>query len=155
MKKRVLFAVAAGMLLMSAAGCGSDKDKSESSSSSTREENTREEADEEILTMPVTFVNNTDIYIYSLYSSSTDTNDWEEDLLDEEVMAPGEYALVNFYYTSDSTVWDFAAEDSDGNKLEFYDLDFEDYDEDDGVTVYLNDDGTAEIMEGADDYTAQ
>lgn len=164
MKKRILYAVVAGMMLLTATGCGSDKDDSGSSSSSREEsvkeddkddvdeEETDSEDDEDVIMMPTTFVNNTGVDIYYLYASVTDTDDWEEDILEEDLLEPSDYAMVNFWYAPDETVWDFAIEDSEGNMLEFYDIDFSDYDDSEGVTIYLNDDGTADIVEGADDY---
>lgn len=156
MRKKVLYAVIAGMMMLAATGCGGDKEDSKSSSKEeTVQTDDKDDADDDVIVMPTTFVNVTGVDIYSLYSSEADNDDWEEDLLEDEVLETGDYALVDFYYNSDATVWDFAIEDSEGNMLEFYDIDFSDYDDSEGVTIYLNDDGTADLVEGADDYTAQ
>lgn len=157
MKKRILYAVVAGMVLLTATGCGSDKADSGYSSSSKEEkvrEADKDDVDEDdtdsedVIVMPTTFVNNTGVDIYCLYASVADTDEWEEDILEEDLLESSDYVMVNFWYASDETVWDFAIEDSEGNKLEFYDIDFSDYDESEGVTIYLNDDGTADFVEG-------
>lgn len=109
-------------------------------------------ASEDVIVMPTTFVNNTGVDIYCLYASVSDTDDWKDDILEEDVLGTSDYAMVNFWYEPDETVWDFAIENLEGDMLEFYDIDFSDYDESEGVTIYLNDDGTAELVEGADDY---
>lgn len=161
MKKRILYAVVAGMMMLTATGCGSDKDNTKTADSSKVEDevddaddtdDTDLEDDEDVIVMPTTFVNQTGVDIYYLYASVAETDDWEEDILEEELLASDDYAMVNFWYTQDETVWDFAIEDSEGNMLEFYDIDFSDYDDSEGVTIYLNDDGTADIVEGADGY---
>lgn len=104
------------------------------------------------IVMPITFVNNTDIDIYNLYASTTDTDDWEEDLLGDTIMEPGDYAEINFYYDTDNLIWDFAIVDNKENKLEFYNLDLGNYNEQTGITIYLEDDGTADISVGSEEY---
>lgn len=98
----------------------------------------------EIIEMPVTFINNTGVDVYCLYASTGDTDEWEEDLLGDTMLEPGDYVEVDFVFSADETIWDFAIEDVDGNLLEFYDLDFEGYGSD-GMTVSFNDDGTVEM----------
>ena len=161
--RKILLTAVTGMALMLAVGCGSSSEDTKSSSNDKKQEDTnatssndneQEDVNDEpeVLEMPITFVNNTEIDIYCLYASTSDTDDWEEDLLGDNVMEPGDYAEINFMYTEDETVWDVAIEDDEENVLEFYDLNLEDYDEQDGVTIYLNNDGTADIYEGADEY---
>lgn len=53
-------------------------------------------------------------------------DDWEEDILADEVLCDGETIDVEFTVTEDTLDWDFAIEDIDGNIIEFYGLSFED-----------------------------
>lgn len=129
-RKKSLIAAILVVTLLLLVGCN-DKD------------NDNESEAEEMQTT-VTFVNNTGVDIYYLYASPTGTEDWEEDILDIDVLEDEEAFEVEFYYTSDQTVWDFRIEDIEENHLDFYDLDFDDYDGDD-ITIILHEDGNAYI----------
>lgn len=94
----------------------------------------------EQLKFNLTVVNNTGVDIYRLYASETDTDDWEEDILGDDILYAGEQYLIVFTITEDNMDWDFAIEDSQGNMLEFYDLSFADCDMD-GATLVLDYDG--------------
>lgn len=41
--------------------------------------------------------NNTGSYLMELYISATNTNEWEEDLLDSNVLGPGEVWRIDFH----------------------------------------------------------
>lgn len=154
MKKKIILSVLIGTAFMLLAGCKKSEDELISSSShekGNKQKKEHSEEEPEIIEMPITFVNNTGTDIYCLYSSPSETDDWEEDILGDEILEPGDYVWVDFTYSSDSPVWDFAIEDYDRNKSEFYDLDFEDYGSD-GVTIVLNNDGVADLLEDADSY---
>lgn len=150
MRKSILLMV----LLLAAAlsGCGKKEITGEDKSNDRRvitDESKKAEASAKEVHTRVTFINDTGIDIYYLYAS--DTDDWEEDILDVDVLEYGQAFEVDFIHTSDQTVWDFRIEDLDENYLEFYDLDFDEYG-DDGIAVTLNADGTADIADGADNY---
>lgn len=151
MKKR-LFVLLTGMAVILTVGCG-NKEENLTDSGAGRKKEKSEASIKKVRTleMPITFVNDTDMDIYSLYASSTETDDWEEDILEETVLEPGEYVKVDFTYTEEETTWDFAIKDNDDNMLEYYDMDFENYGSD-GITIYFNQDGTAKIGRGADEY---
>jgi len=103
---------------------------------------------EGVVTVPITFVNNIGVDIYSLYASAADTNNWEEDILELDILEYLSAFQVDFTYETSQTKWDFAIKDSEGNMIEFYDMDFNDYDSS-GATIILNGDGTADIFEGS------
>ena len=94
----------------------------------------------EQLEFNLTVVNNTGVDIYRLYASETNTDNWEEDILGDDILYAGEQFLIVFTITEDNMDWDFAIEDSQGNMLEFYDLSFADCDVD-GATLVLDYDG--------------
>lgn len=105
---------------------------------------------EDVVTVSITFVNNTGVDIYSLYASAADTNNWEEDILELDILEYLSVCKVDYTYETSQTKWDFAIKDSEGNMIEFYDMDFNDYDNDSsGATIILNGDGTANIFEGS------
>lgn len=94
----------------------------------------------EQLKFNLTVVNNTGVDIYRLYASETNTDNWEEDILGDDILYAGEQFLIVFTITEDNMDWDFAIEDSQGNMLEFYDLSFAGCDAD-GATLVLDYDG--------------
>jgi hypothetical protein len=57
----------------------------------------------------ITVVNDTGFYIYYLYVSRSDSDDWGDDLLDDEVLAPGEGYRVSV----PTGTWDIQFEDED------------------------------------------
>lgn len=165
MKRKLVLMMGMVMVLSTFSGCGSEEKSSEESSKKTEQQSTgdskkteesqetTEQQEAEVLTMPISFINGTGVDIYCLYSSSSETDDWEEDILDEDMLAIGECFWVDYTYSSDDTIWDFAIEDYEGNMLEFYDLDFSEYGET-GACVVLNEDGTADILPDAANYEA-
>lgn len=96
----------------------------------------------ETITLPVTVVNNTGIDIYGFYASTTDVDDWEEDVLGDRILYAGDSFLINFSFGSSQLIWDFAIEDVYGEMLEFYDMDFSECSME-GAVLTLYDDGTA------------
>lgn len=85
-------------------------------------------------------INNTGIDIYALYASEPNVDNWEEDLLGENILYAGETFDIEFIITEDNLDWDFAIEDTSGNILEFYALSFAECDAD-GATMVLEYDG--------------
>lgn len=100
--------------------------------------------DSEIITLPITVVNNTGIDIYGFYASLADVDNWEEDILDDQILYAGESFLINFSFSLDQLVWDFAIEDVYSETLEFYGMDFSECSMD-GAVLTLYDDGTASL----------
>lgn len=153
MKKKLIFYMMAIMLLATLDGC---KSKSKTTLGSSKVGFEEQEEPKE-LTMPITFINATGVDICSLYSSVSETDDWEEDILEADILKVGDCFQVDYIYYENETIWDFAIEyygdneyDED-NMLEFYDLDFSEYDSR-GACVVLNEDGTADITPDAGSY---
>jgi archaellum component FlaG (FlaF/FlaG flagellin family) len=64
----------------------------------------------------VRIVNNTGYDIYYLYIRQTATEDWEEDVLDEDVLLDGDYINVELLYPlSVANRYDIMLEDEDGD----------------------------------------
>lgn len=95
---------------------------------------------EEMLSFNLQVVNNTGIDIYALYASEPDVDNWEEDLLHENIFYAGDRFNIEFIITEDNLDWDFAIEDVEGNILEFYGLSFAECDVN-GATLILEYDG--------------
>lgn len=129
----------------------SDEETSSGKDNEVQTENTsskkKEEKSESII-FPLEVVNNTGVDIYKLYSSQAQTDDWEEDVLREGILYDGESITINFkLFDESSLVWDFRIEDSDGNYINFYDIDFSDCDTNGGKLVleYDGNEGTATL----------
>lgn len=104
----------------------------------------------ETVTFPLTVINHTGEDIYELYASVVHTDDWEEDILGANVLENGDSFVINFEITEDMLVWDFKIANEDGDMLEFYDVDFSDYNMD-GAMLIFNDDGTATMANEGDE----
>lgn len=81
-------------------------------------------ATSQTLNFNLTVINNIGTDIYHLYASETDTDDWEEDILDDDILYAGEQFDITFTIDSDSLKWDFAIQDEYEKRAEFYDLSF-------------------------------
>ena len=58
-------------------------------------------------------------YICYVYISPADSDDWEEDILGSDCMAPGESYTIRFSDTA-TPLWDLMVEDDDGKTEEYY-----------------------------------
>ncbi|WP_306479936.1 zinc ribbon domain-containing protein [Mediterraneibacter sp.] len=95
---------------------------------------------DEILRYNVHVINNTGFDIYALYASEPEVDDWEEDLLGNDILRNGERVDIEFVITEEDLDWDFAIENFEGNILEFYGLSFAECDVK-GATLILEYDG--------------
>lgn len=93
------------------------------------------------LAFRLTVINNTETDIYHLYASKTDTDDWEEDILEDDILYDGESFDIIFHIDADSLEWDFAIQDEYENQKSFYDLSFADCDVDGATLVLWDEDG--------------
>lgn len=110
----------------------------------TEEDSLEQENIEEIITLPITVVNNTGVDIWKMYASIADTDDWEEDILKDNILYDGEEFVIDFKFRYDQLVWDFAIADSDNYRLEYYDVDFSNCNIE-GATLVFEADGTASL----------
>ncbi|HEX8387212.1 MAG TPA: hypothetical protein VF576_13560 [Rubricoccaceae bacterium] len=72
-------------------------------------------------TATVTLSNESDFDITEVYASTCDEDDWEEDMLEDDLLEPGESAEI----TVEMGCWDFKAIAA-GEEIEHYDIDLED-----------------------------
>lgn len=84
--------------------------------------------------------NRTEVDIYHLYVSPSDTNDWEEDLLDGKVLLNGADVQVSFHPKTTAEHWDLRVDDKDGNAIYWRNLNLLEISE-----VILEPDGKARI----------
>lgn len=71
----------------------------------------------------VDVTNGTSFVITEFYASTVNTNDWEEDILGVDTLAPGEAADINIDDGSDSCNYDFKAVFEDGDEVIKHNID--------------------------------
>ena len=110
---------------------------------------TEAETEEDYIQIPVTVVNGTGVDIAALRLSGASLDEWGDDLLDGEIMTHGTYAELLLNVDEDNLAWDMQVEDTDGNPLEWYDIDIGDMPSDGFVIELLWDgsEGTANLLE--------
>ena len=69
-----------------------------------------------------TLHNQTGVEIHSLYVSPHSSDDWQEDVLGRDTLAPGDSVKITFDDRDKRSKWDLKVTDKDGNALEWYDL---------------------------------
>lgn len=72
----------------------------------------------------VDVTNNTGYTIYYLYVSPEYSSEWEEDVLDDDVIMDGETVRV-WLYNYDTSIFDIQAVDEDGDTYTFFGIDVE------------------------------
>jgi len=65
----------------------------------------------------VKVINKTKTPIFAFYASRTSTNDWEEDILGEDVIMPGESLLIDIDDGTGACKFDFKGEFEDGDSV--------------------------------------
>lgn len=66
-----------------------------------------------------TLHNQTGVEIHELYVSPTTTDDWEEDILGVDTLAPGDSIKVTFDDRESRAKWDLKVVDGKGNSIEW------------------------------------
>jgi hypothetical protein len=69
-----------------------------------------------------TLVNKTGVEINSVYIAPHSSDNWEEDVLDEDTLADGEEFDIKFSRKEKTKMWDLRVEDSDGASIEWENL---------------------------------
>jgi hypothetical protein len=69
-----------------------------------------------------TVVNQTGVEINKLFVSPHSSNDWEEDILGQDTLANGDSVNIHFSRSEKAAKWDLRIEDSDGNGIEWENL---------------------------------
>lgn len=68
----------------------------------------------------VRIVNASSVTVNSFYASNTQRSSWEEDILGNSVLAPGQSVMVNINDGSGACMFDFRAVLANGRKVESY-----------------------------------
>lgn len=65
----------------------------------------------------VKVINKTKTPIFAFYASRTSTNDWEEDILGDDVIMPGESMIIDIDDGTGACKFDFKGEFEDGDEV--------------------------------------
>lgn len=68
-------------------------------------------------------VNQTGLTVDSFFCSPTTTNNWEEDVLGQDVLLDGESVTIKFSRDEEACNWDLMIVDEDGDKVVWGDID--------------------------------
>ncbi|MDO5516867.1 MAG: hypothetical protein Q4F66_04885 [Clostridium sp.] len=92
----------------------------------------------QVIQVPVTIVNNTDVDFYELYTSGAGVDNWGDSIIPQgQVLSPGtQLSQIAFNIDANNLKWDLMAKDENGDALEFYDLDLSNCSTD-GITISL------------------
>lgn len=90
------------------------------------------------LAKEIIVMNGTDFAIHAIALSPSESEDWGEDLLGDDVLNPGEGLKINLQ--GDNNNWDLAAQDGEGNQVTFQNLDFRS-----ASKITLKSDGSADL----------
>ena len=69
-------------------------------------------------TQDFTLINQTGVDVYSLYISESSSDDWEEDVLGEDMLLDGDRVDITFSGRS-ACLWDMLVTDEEGGELGF------------------------------------
>lgn len=158
MRKRVLVSILAACVAVGISACGGKSKAAPATTAApettaapttTAAPETEAETEEDYIQIPVTVVNGTGVDIAALRLSGASLDEWGDDLLDGEIMTHGTYAELLLNVDEDNLAWDMQVEDTDGNPLEWYDIDIGDMPSD-GFAIELlwdGSEGTANLLE--------
>jgi len=68
-------------------------------------------------------VNKTGVDVYAVYISPSEVNDWEEDILDVDVLEDGESVDIEFHPKETAKLWDLMVQDEDETAIVWENLD--------------------------------
>lgn len=71
----------------------------------------------------VRILNNTSVAMMEFYASSIASKTWEEDILGQDVLVPGDYVVINIDDGSNACRYDFKAVFLDGDEVTDNDVD--------------------------------
>ena len=70
-----------------------------------------------------TLINKTGVEIHKLFTAPHSSDDWEEDVLGEDVLPSGQQVEIQFSPKEKAAMWDLRVEDDEGNSIEWENLD--------------------------------
>lgn len=68
-------------------------------------------------------INRTGVEIYQVFVSPASAKDWQEDVMGSDTLPDGEQVEIQFDREEDAELWDLRITDSEGNGIEWEDLD--------------------------------
>jgi hypothetical protein len=74
-----------------------------------------------------TLVNDTGVTIAELFVSPVKVKDWQENILDVDMLEDGEEAEVSFSRDEDTCVWDLMIKDTEGTSVTWKNIDLCEY----------------------------
>lgn len=69
-----------------------------------------------------TLINKTGVTIHKVFVSPHTTDDWEENILEKDTLKSGEEIDITFDREETAAMWDLRVEDSQGNSIEWENL---------------------------------
>jgi hypothetical protein len=93
-------------------------------------------------------VNETGLTIDAFYCSPTTTNDWEEDVLGEDILADEGSVEIRFARDTEACQWDLMIVDEDGDKIVWANIDLC---ETAKITLFYKDGKPTALIENAED----
>lgn len=84
--------------------------------------NTSSSSSEASAKQDFTLVNQTGVTIDKVFISPHDSNDWEEDILGQDVLNNGESVDIKFHRSEKADIWDLRIEDKQGGFIEWENL---------------------------------
>lgn len=67
--------------------------------------------------------NRTGINIHSIYIASHDSDEWGDDLMEDDILRDGEDLDIEFHPKAGARLWDLRIEDKEGNSVEWDSID--------------------------------
>jgi hypothetical protein len=67
--------------------------------------------------------NRTGINIHSIYIASHDSDEWGDDLMEDDILRDGEDIDIEFHPKAGAKLWDLRIEDKEGNSVEWESID--------------------------------
>ena len=83
-----------------------------------------------------TLINKTGVVIHKVFISPHTTDNWEENILDKDTLKDGEKVEITFDREEKADMWDLRVEDSQGNSIEWENMNLLTISE---VTLYFKD----------------
>jgi hypothetical protein len=87
-----------------------------------------------------TLFNRTNVDIHAVFVAPSESEDWEEDLMDGSVLLNGADIEINFAPDEDVELWDICVQDQEGNSLYWREIDLMN-----AYEIILEPDGVARI----------
>lgn len=81
-------------------------------------------------------VNKTGFDIHSVFLSPHDSDDWDEDVMGQDILADGESVDIKFHPKAKAKIWDLRVDDSKGKNFTWFEFDLTTIEE---ITIRVKD----------------